>query len=119
MFKSEKTHCALQSQIRTIIFYEEQITNDSEINKQFCYFYKSLYQEKLSFCKNNLQNYLGTVSTPALCKEQQDSFEGKTSEKELLKSVKSMQNEKLPENDALSKEFYETFWNNVENLFYQ
>ena len=42
LFKSEKTHCALQSQIRTIIFYEEQITNDSEINKEICYFYKSL-----------------------------------------------------------------------------
>ena len=42
LFKSEKTHCALQSQIRTIIFYEEQITNDSEITKQICYFYKSL-----------------------------------------------------------------------------
>ena len=29
-----------------------------------------------------------------------------------------MQNEKLPENDAFSKEFHETFWNNI-NLFYQ
>ena len=35
----------------------------------------------------------------------------------MLKALKSMQNNKYPGNDGLTKEFYETFWNEIKNPF--
>ena len=43
--------------------------------------------------------------------------EGDLNELELLKAPKSMQNNKSPGNDGLTKEFYETFWNEIKNPF--
>ena len=34
-----------------------------------------------------------------------------------LISLKSIQNNKTPGNDGLTKEFYETFWNEIKHVF--
>ena len=52
-----------------------------------------------------------------LSKEKQDSCEGVITEKELFEALKSMQNNKSPCNDGLSKGFYETFWEELRKLF--
>ena len=49
---------------------------------------------------------------PCLSKEKQDSCEGVITEKELFEALKSMQN-----NNGLSKEFYETFWQELRKPF--
>ena len=54
---------------------------------------------------------------PCLSKEKQDSCEGVITEKELFEALKSMQNNKSPGNDGLSKEFYETFWEELKKTF--
>ena len=51
--KKLEKYCAIQSQIRTIISNEKAIINNSAINKQISYFYKSLYCEKISFFKKH------------------------------------------------------------------
>ena len=38
-------------------------------------------------------------------------------ENELLISLKSMQNNKMPGNEGLTKEIYETFWNEIKYVF--
>ena len=38
-------------------------------------------------------------------------------EKDLYNSLKSMQNDKSWGNDGLTKEFYETFWNKLKEIF--
>ena len=38
-------------------------------------------------------------------------------EKDLYDSLKSMQNNKSQGNDGLPKEFYETFWNELKEIF--
>ena len=38
-------------------------------------------------------------------------------EKELFEALKSMPNDKSPVNDGLTKEFFETFWSEV-NIFF-
>ena len=100
----------IQGQFRTIVSNEKEITDESEINAHIASFYESLFKEKLSFKNENLTQYLENVSMPCLSKENQDSCEGVIIEKELFEALKSMQNKKSPGNDGLSKEFYETFW---------
>ena len=65
-------HCTIQSQFRTIISNEKEIINNSKINKQIPYFYKSLYPEKICFFKKHT-NLFKTVSILALSKERHDS----------------------------------------------
>ena len=60
-----------------------------------------------------------TVSIIPLSKEQHDSSEGGITEKEFLKSLKSMQNGMSPGNDSYIEEFCGTLWNDTKKPFYQ
>ena len=44
-------------------------------------------------------------------------WEKNLTEKELNNSLKSMQSDKSPGNDGLTKEFYETFWKELKEIF--
>ena len=108
---------AIQGQVRTIVSNEKEMTDESEINAHIASSNESLFKEKLSFKKENLTQYLENISMPCLSKEKQDSDEGVITEKELFEALKSMQNNKSPGNDGLSKEFYETFWEELKKPF--
>ena len=54
---------------------------------------------------------------PKLTNEQTLTCEGIISEDEVLKSLRSMKNNKSPGNDGLSKEFYECFWDEIDRPF--
>ena len=108
---------AIQGQVRTIVSNEKKITDESEINADIAFFYESLFKEKLSFKNENLTQYLENISMPCLSKEKQDSCEGVITKQELFEALKSMQNSKSPVNDGLSKEFYETFWEELKKPF--
>ena len=89
----------------------------SERNKTFVQIKKFSTSEKLSFKDENLTQYLDNISIPRLSKEKRDSCEGDITEKELFQALKSMPNNKSPGNDGLSKEFYETFWEELKKPF--
>ena len=65
-----------------------------------------MYIETLSFSGNNLETYLNTISFPKLTKEKSKTLNGGMTEKELLIALQSMENNKSPGNDGLTKEFY-------------
>ena len=69
-----------------------------------------MHKETWSFSSNNLETYLNTISFPKLTKEKSKTDGGITG-KELLVALQSMENNKSPGNDGLTKEFYITFWN--------
>ena len=73
-----------------------------------------MYKETLSFSSNNLETYLNTISLPKLTKEKSKTLDGGITEKELLIALQSMENNKSPGNDGLTKEFHITFWNEVK-----
>ena len=52
-----------QSKVKfNTISNENEITNNSEINEQISFFYKSIFQEKLPFPRNDLQAYGNCIS---------------------------------------------------------
>ena len=55
----------------------------------------------------NLCNILNSIDLPCLTKEQKYLCEVELGEKESGNALKSMSNNKKPENDVLSKEFHE------------
>ena len=71
-------------------------------------------KETLPSSDNNLETYLHTISFPKLTKEKSKTLDGWITEKELFIALQSMENNKSPGNDGLTKEFYITFWNEVK-----
>lgn len=49
-----------------------------------------------------------------LTKEQSQKREGEITEEELLKTLKKIRKDKLPENDGITKEFYKAFWDDLK-----
>ena len=58
---------------------------------------------------------MDNISLPVI--KNNDFFNLCENEDELLISVKNIQNNKTPGNDGLTKEFYETFWNEIKYVF--
>ena len=63
------------------------------------------------------ESFLNKVFVPRLNDEDAIICEGDLNKLELLRALKSMQNNKSPGNDRLTKEFYKTFWNEIKNPF--
>ena len=73
-----------------------------------------MYKETLSFSSNNLETYLNTISFPKLTKEKSKALDGGITENELFIALQSMENDKSPGNDGLTKEFYIAFCNEIK-----
>ena len=79
-----------------------------KINYHIYSFFNYLCKETFSFSNANLETYVNTISFPKLTKENSETLDGGTTEKELLIALESMENNKS------GKEFYITFWNEVK-----
>ena len=108
-------HRAMQSQIHSVIINQDEITDQDEINKQIIS-YQSLFSLQVQNHPGIIEAFLELVTLPKLTNEQTLSCEGIISEDEVFKSLKSMENNKSPGNDGLSKEFYECFRDQVKKL---
>ena len=76
-----------------------------------------MFSRKVQNQTDKIEAYLELIPLPKLTNEQTLSCEGIISEDEVFKSLKSMENNKSPGNDGLSKEFYECFWDEVKKPF--
>ena len=112
----EKTR-ASQGLIRTLVKNEKEINGLVEINTEFQDFYIKLFTDNLSISKQNIFSLLEDLPVPKFQEEQVIKYEGEITEFELLKSLKSMKNDKSPRNDGLKKEFYETIWEEIKTSF--
>ena len=77
-------------------------------------FFKNLFTQKLSVCEENVTKFLDQISIPKLNNEQISECKGFINEKELFPALKSMEIDKSSGNDGLTKEFYETFWQDLK-----
>ena len=109
----EKT-CAKQGHLRKILVNENEIQGQREVDTHLYLFFKNLFTQKLSVCEENVTKFPDQISLPKLNIEQISECEGFINEEELFSALKSMENDKSPGNDGLTKEFYETFWQDLK-----
>ena len=64
-----------------------------------------------------IKDFLNVIDVPKLSEDQVKLCEEDLTEKDLYKSLRSMQNDKSPRNDGFTNEFYETFWDNLKKIF--
>ena len=91
-------------------------TYQDKINKQIFSLYQSFFSRKVQFQTDKIEAYLENIPLPKLVNEQTLTCED-ISEDEVFESLKSMENNKSPGNDGLSKEFYECFWDEIKKSF--
>ena len=108
---------AIQGQIRKLFNNNKEINDQKEILAFIQSFYKNLFTENSKTTSFDCTTFLGNLDIPKLKKEQSEKCDGDLSETELLNAIKAMDNNKSPGNDGLSKEFYETFWNDIKIPF--
>ena len=76
-------------------------------------FFKNTHKKKL----RQKLSFLRHFNIPKLSEDESKLCEEDLTENNLYDSLKSMQNDKSPGNDGLTKEFYETFWNELKEIF--
>ena len=76
-----------------------------------------MFSRKVQNQTDKIEACLELMPLPKLTNEQTLSFEGIISEDEVFMSLKSMENNKSPGNDGLSKECYEYVFNEIKNPF--
>ena len=64
-----------------------------------------------------IENFFHDADIPKLSENQARHCEENLTEKDLYNSLKSMQCDKSAVNDGLTKEFHETFWTELKEIF--
>ena len=113
-FLNFENYHATQVCLRMVIVNKKGLNNSQQINDVLYNFYQALFKEKLSLLEECIQSFLDKVSLPKLNENQTLKCEGAITECELLEALSSMNNDKSPVNDGITKQFYIKFWDVVK-----
>ena len=111
-----------QNTIKKLVIDDKEITEQTHILEHIREFYETLFKTREQKTKIEMENFLSDVDIPKLSKIQNLKnqirlCEENVTERDLYNSLKSMQSDKSPGNDGLTKEFYETFWTELKEIF--
>ena len=109
---------ACQNILRKICCEAQEITDLTKISTAIFDFYANLFKEKLKSNSESLNNFLNDLSIPSLSETQKQICEEELTEKDIYESMIGFDNNKSPGNDGLTKEFYQTFWHDVKDIFF-
>ena len=89
--------------------------DQNKIQNELRLFYRNLFKSNSTKSYDDYKKFLDKIKTLVLASKKANICEGDLVESELFKSLSSMQDCKSPENDGLTKEFYEYFWNVIKD----
>ena len=93
----------IQGQIKKRIVNNQEITDQNKIQNELLFFYETLFRNKSANTSEDCEMFLNVVFAPKLSYEDARICEGDFNEPELLKALKSMQNNKSPGNGRLTR----------------
>ena len=94
-----------------------EITDQLEIQYELRMFYRQLFKKTICSTNSKIVSILNNISLPVINNDFFNLCENDLTEDNILISLKCMQSNKMPGNDGLTKEFYETFWNERKYVF--
>ena len=107
----------MQNTIKKLIIDGTEVTDQTCILNHIKVFHDALFKKRQQKTMIEIKDFLNVIDVPKLSEDQVNLCEKDLTEKDLYKSLRSMQNEKSPGNDGLTKEFYETFWDDLKDIF--
>ena len=109
-----------KSHIRKIITDDLRETSDPTIiMSNLKTFYGTLYKSRSHKIESECLSYLDSIDTPKLSKDEKNLCEGKLTVKECWDALNSMDANKSPGNNGLSKEFYICFFKEIHMYLIQ
>ena len=81
-------------------------------------FYSTLYKKRSNKTETDCSNYLKTLNLLRLADDECRLCEGELTKRESWEALQTMGNNKSPDNDGLSKEFYICFFNEIHSYLY-
>ena len=106
-----------QNTIKKLVVDDKEITDQTHILEHIRKFYETLFKTWEQKTEIEMEHFFSDVDIPKLSENQVKLCEENLTEKDLYNSLKSMQSDKSPGNDGLTKEFYEKFWNKLKKIF--
>ena len=94
----------IQGQIRKLTVKHQEITHHNKMQNELLFFYETLFRNTSANTSEDCESFLNEVFVSKLKYEDARIYEGDLIELELLKA-QSMQSNKSPGNDGLTKEF--------------
>ena len=110
-FKNSKVKYSIQA--RKLMVKEKEMNDPKEISNNIKVFCETFLKQNSSKTNVEKQEFLSSLDTNTLTNQQSDLCENEIRKTD---SMKSMKNDKTPGNDGLTKEFYETFWDEIKTL---
>ena len=93
----------IQGQIRKLIVKNQETSHQNKIQNQLLFFHETLFRNTSANISKDCKSFLNKVFVPKLNYEGARICESDLNELELLKALKSMQNNKSPGNDGLTR----------------
>ena len=116
-FYSLEKKNALAGTIKTLLEDDKEITTPSEISLTLKKIYENLFQKSIAKFVSDIEIFLSDTHLPTISDDNYNICEAEITEDNLLVALKSVPNNKTPGNDGLPKEFYETFWEDIKDVF--
>ena len=105
---------AVNGTVKKIIKNDTEITDQLKIQHELRMFYEQLFKKTICNTNSKIVSFLDNISLPVINNDFFILCENDLTEDKFLISLKNMQNNKTPDNYGLTKEFYETFWNEIK-----
>ena len=106
-----------QNTIKKLVVDDKKITDQTHILEHIKEFYETLFKTWQQKTEIEMENFFRDVNVPKLSENQPKLCEENLTKKDLHNSLKSMQSDKSPGYDGLTKKFYETFWTEMKEIF--
>ena len=104
----------VQNAIKKLIIDDTEVTDHTCILNHIKDFYEAFFKKREQKTSAEIKDFLNVIDVLKLSEDQVKLCEEDLTKKDLYKSLKSMQNDKSPGNDGLTKEFYKTFLGQTE-----
>ena len=109
----------MEREVKFVRLYvnDQEIVDPNKILNEIRIFYESLFRKGDSKPPSQINDFLDKVQLPKLNITESNECDNELSEIELYISLMSMQKNKSPGNDGLTKEFFVAFWEDIKGVF--
>ena len=106
-----------ENTVKKLVLDDKEITEQTHILEHIREFYETLFKTREQKTEIEMENFFSDVDIPKFSGNQVKLCEENLTEKDLHNSLKITRSDKSPGNDGLTKEFYETFWTELKEIF--
>ena len=108
---------AVNGTVKKIIKNDIEITDQLKIQHELRIIYEHFFKKTICNSNSKIVSFLDNISLSVVINDFFNLCENDLTDDERLITLQSKQNNKTPGNDGWTKEFYETFWDEIKSFF--